>query len=231
MINMKKEKDTEKETEKEKIEPDKKTSGPRRYPKYLRELSVVIIGVAITFLGSDWIGRQNEKKDLERYLETLRIELEMNLTDLGENIELYDKTTRLSRLLLSDHPQNLPADSLYAYMEIVPIILFPHFRTSAYETLKTSGMIRFIPDSTFRAIQESYNLLKITEFDAHNYMTMKMREVYESLLTNSQFGAVELFNTENKRLYHFLMTHANLEEELRECSAQIKSTLGMLSQK
>ena len=52
--------------------------------KYLRELSVVVAGIAITFIASNWISNRNAQKELANDLEAVRIELEDNLALIRE---------------------------------------------------------------------------------------------------------------------------------------------------
>jgi len=47
--------------------------------QYFRELSVVVIGVAVTVSLGFWVNNKNNEKDLTEYLTALKIELEENI--------------------------------------------------------------------------------------------------------------------------------------------------------
>ncbi|MCC8173893.1 MAG: hypothetical protein LIO65_05815, partial [Odoribacter sp.] len=81
--------------------------------KYFREISVVVIGIAITFLVSDWISQRNEKKTVNRYLAAVMIELEDNRNLVREKQLFYKKTHDLAMYLLRDKPENHHPDSIW----------------------------------------------------------------------------------------------------------------------
>ena len=60
--------------------------------KYLRELSVVVVGIAITFGISNWISNRNSKKDLEEYLNAIRLELNINVEEIDNEINMLDES-------------------------------------------------------------------------------------------------------------------------------------------
>ena len=51
--------------------------------KYLRELSVIIIGIAVTVLTGLWINDRNNTQDIGLYLENIKMELQNNLDDIN----------------------------------------------------------------------------------------------------------------------------------------------------
>ena len=63
--------------------------------QYFRELSVVVIGVAVTVSLGFWVNNKNNEKDLTEYLTALKIELEENIDKRWNEaknikIDLYD---------------------------------------------------------------------------------------------------------------------------------------------
>jgi hypothetical protein len=59
----------------------------KKIGKYLREISVVVIGVAVTLSASYWLGVKSEKRDIALHLHAIKMELEENAQDLGDIIE------------------------------------------------------------------------------------------------------------------------------------------------
>ena len=49
-----------------------------KFGKFDREVSVVVIGVAITLTATLWINKKNEKRDMALYLNAMKIELDEN---------------------------------------------------------------------------------------------------------------------------------------------------------
>lgn len=70
--------------EKKSLPEKKKGFSLKSITKYLRELSVVVAGIAITFIASNWISNRNAQKELANDLEAVRIELEDNLALIRE---------------------------------------------------------------------------------------------------------------------------------------------------
>ncbi|MDR0206006.1 MAG: hypothetical protein LBI45_01945, partial [Bacteroidales bacterium] len=70
-----------------------------KFVKYFREVSVVVIGVAITLFASYRLGINNEKRDMTLYLNTVKMELE-------ENIKILD-TARLKLQISVNYSQYL----------------------------------------------------------------------------------------------------------------------------
>ena len=61
-----------------------KKSKKKKIGKFLREIAVIVIGVAITLSASYWITNKNAERDMDLYLNAIRIELEENIRTLEE---------------------------------------------------------------------------------------------------------------------------------------------------
>ena len=207
----------------------KKASGLKRYTKYLRELSVVIIGVAVTFLGSDWISSRKARNDLDRYLRAVKTELEDNLEIIEEKAEFYGYTGELAHYLMSDRPENLSRDTLLYVAEKGDYGVFTHiftmtYKTSAFEMLKSSGTMHLISDTDlFQAIMDSYTQMGNIKDESDNYMARKLNIIYESAM-----GQPDFLDILDKRSYYFFGIHIDLDVIFQECADQIEETLAML---
>ena len=60
--------------------------------KYLREVSIVVLGVAITLSVSVWIGNNNEKKDMALCINAIITEWERNAAVFDWNVEMFQKS-------------------------------------------------------------------------------------------------------------------------------------------
>jgi len=118
--------------------------------KYLRELSIVVTGIAITVGTGLWVNYRNNEKAKKEYLDSIKMELEQNI----ENFELYakwmQKSVKYADYLKSNDKTSLNEDSLayYAfssedgcgYDNILSRTSM--FSTNAFEMLKFSGVMR-----------------------------------------------------------------------------------------
>jgi predicted negative regulator of RcsB-dependent stress response len=80
--------------------------------KFLREISVVVIGVAITLSVSYWIGVKKEKKDMALHLRAIRMELAENANDIGILIETLKPAHNYTMYLRLNDKKMLDKDSL-----------------------------------------------------------------------------------------------------------------------
>ena len=205
-----------------------------RFPKYLRELSVVIIGVAVTFIGSNWISNRQEKHKLESHLEAVKIELEDNLAEIRRGKEYYIKLGQLSRYLISDRPENLSQagiDSLNFYGDLTVIGQFITLtcKTSAFEMLKSSGTMNRIRNSDLsRAILDSYTSLQTAKQESDNYMSMKMAEFRNEIMDREQLFYGDILNPKFRRIFYFFAANMNFEYLFYLSAQQIEETLAML---
>ena len=123
--------------------------------KYLREISVVVIGVAITLSASYWISNKSEKRDMTLYLKAIRLELEENIETLERAIEDLKPSIKYSNYLQSLDKKSLNSDSINNYKDAFAANMYS-FQTNAFEMFKNSGIMRFIDDKEF--LQSLWNM-------------------------------------------------------------------------
>ena len=116
--------------------------------KYLREVSVVVIGVAITLSASYWINIKSEKRDIALYLNAIKLELEENIKTLERAIEDLKPSVRYSDYLRSLDVKSLNSDSISSYGDAFSVNMYS-FQTNAFEMFKNSGVMRLINDKEF----------------------------------------------------------------------------------
>ena len=109
---------------------------------YLREISIVVIGVAITLSVSVWINNRNEKKDMALYLNAIKLELEENTKILDQAIEELKPAVRYSIYLTLHDKKSLNKDTLRSYIPVCYGISIYTFKTNAFEMFKNSGIMR-----------------------------------------------------------------------------------------
>jgi hypothetical protein len=112
--------------------------------KYLREVSVVVIGVAITIFASQWLGIKNEKRDMNLHLYAVRLELDENIKILDTIIHDLTPSVKYIAYLQSNDKKILNNDSLMNFFQICYTIKTYSFKTNAFEMFKTSGLMRLM---------------------------------------------------------------------------------------
>jgi hypothetical protein len=147
--------------------------------KYLRELSVVVIGIAISFSINNWINERSEKKDMTLYLNAVKVELEENSIPLQSLKKHYERCQEYSNYLLTHDRTLMDKDTLFSYTDIEYSTQPVLFTTSAFEMLKTSGYMRFIEDKDFlKSIWTIYNGLSTIEKASNSYAEEKMKSIF-----------------------------------------------------
>ena len=115
--------------------------------KYLREISVVVIGVAITLSVSYWLGVKSEKRDMALHLNAIKMELEENAKDIGYLIELLNPELKYTTYLQSHDKKFLDKDTLNSYfLYCYDVARMITFKTNAFEMFKNSGTMRLMDD-------------------------------------------------------------------------------------
>ena len=121
--------------------------------KYLRELSIVVIGVAITVSIGLWINKKSNEKDLKQYLSAIKMELEENAKWFDYSAKWLQKSLNYQRYLKSNDRYALNQDTLSYYAITdddgcgIHYLHSPQlFKTNVFEMFKTSGIMRQVND-------------------------------------------------------------------------------------
>ena len=150
----------------------------RKIGKYLREVSVVVIGVAITLSASFWISQRSEKRDFNLYLNAVRLELTDNLYYISQERErLLSKEFKYAHYLKSHEKKQLHQDTIryYARNDYVAHLEIIAFRKAAFEMFKSSGAMRLMRNKELmQNIWEAYFLMQRHEITLDKSEQMKM---------------------------------------------------------
>ncbi|MCL2028736.1 MAG: hypothetical protein FWG79_09680 [Bacteroidales bacterium] len=105
--------------------------------KYFREVSAVVLGVAITVSATVLINNQIQKKDTEYYLHSIKLELEnITIPTLEGAINYYRLDAQYAQYLLSHDAKSYHADSIEYYRIAYQSIQRFSLSTNAFEMLK-----------------------------------------------------------------------------------------------
>jgi hypothetical protein len=160
-----------------------------KFVKYLRELSIIIFGVAVTLCAGYWISVKNEERDMKLYLNAVKIELEENMKHLEEEAEKFIPTHQYSEYLRSHKKNELNKDSLKAYSNVWYYAASCNFKNNAFEMFKSSGVMRLVKDkelllSIWDAYKELDNITEQTEFFMQEKWVEMKKEIFTVLNEN-----------------------------------------------
>jgi len=116
--------------------------------KYLREISVIVIGVAITLSVSQWINNRSQRQDIAIHLSAIKTELEENIA-LIKNIighNLLPEVRYTNYLISLRDGQSLNADSILSYISAWALVSQHSLQSIAFESLKNSRLMHLIND-------------------------------------------------------------------------------------
>lgn len=135
--------------------PDGKSKTQRRsrwsWREYGIQLSVVILGVMVTFIGSGLIDRWRQARQVRATMQLIVGELaydRMQVESVCERLRFDLQGSHLFERYAKD-VDRMPADSLARYLPLLGAMRAPAFRTDALEVLKTSGVIQSVSDKSF----------------------------------------------------------------------------------
>ena len=154
--------------------------------KYLREISVVVIGVAITLSLSYWITNRKEERDMELYLKAIKLELEENIELLDTEAAYLEDWKNYAIYLASHDKKSLHPDSIrrggYPGLGTIKDIIF---QTSAFEMFKVSGAMRLIADKELlQSLWKTYLNIERVKLEINTYYELKK----EQLLKENQLS-------------------------------------------
>jgi len=197
--------------------------------KYLRELSVVIIGVAVTFYLTDVFAESKEQKEIKLHLSAIYSELEFNLDIINELDSFYTDHLILKDLLTrwAYFPEKVDMDSInhYSYVAFHGNIMT--YKKGAYEMFINSGLMKAINDKELLlSITNAYMQLELVKEDHAAHMVLKNQE-YGKLYSNVSFAEDGLNITDPNlvNLFNFHALNDGIGYTVREAKALINAAL------
>ena len=192
--------------------------------RYIRDFSIVVAGIAVTLYVNYKVTNQGEKRDMNLYLNAIKLELEENIKQLDKAVESFQNDLKYQEYLRTHDKKHLNKDSLESYSSTYfSIRIFP-FKTNAFEMFKFSGTMRLIADKELLlSIWEVYDDFN-TANNALEWMSraklddyrkdisimiqndmeitgIPMSNYYFSGMPNSALNACETLLTESKELF------------------------------
>ena len=144
--------------------------------KYFREISVIVIGVAITMSASQWINSRSEKRDVALYLNSIKMELEEIIADIDEHVIFLEEIEKYAYYLISHEKESLHPDSIIHWGAGTVVSVIRNFvvQTTAFEMFKISGAMRLVGDKELlRDIWKAYNYLELLQRMSDSFNELK----------------------------------------------------------
>ncbi|MDR0558558.1 MAG: hypothetical protein LBG92_00120 [Prevotellaceae bacterium] len=173
--------------------------------KYLREISIVVTGIAITLSASYWITQRAEKRDLSLYLNAIRLELEDNIKELDREAEYLEDWENYAIYLALQDKKTLNPDSIRT--EAYPGLGYIEtavFQTSAFEMFKASGYMRLMDDKELlQSVWKAYLELEKCRLSIDFYFELKKAQCLKENQLKLEGKQVSI------PLYDFFVTYIN----------------------
>lgn len=168
---------------------------------YIRQVSVVVIGVLITFLGSDLITENSRQKEVDGTMRLVTEELKYNRKELSEVKRLLDVDRYMAKMLIENemNVSVIPKDTLMEYNTFFSKMSSFEYRTDALDVLKGSSLMQYISDKRLLqdVLQIYYKLGRIQK-DINGYYQMKSDVIMEySLSRPKNKSSILLFDNQD----------------------------------
>lgn len=178
---------------------------------YLRQFSIVVGGIIVTFWGSDLISENARQKEVRATMQLVAEELHYNLESLKGIRALMDKDIRMSSLLIEHSllPSAIPIDTLDKYKTFFSNLSGFNYRSDALEVLKGSSLMQHIPDKrTLQNILQIYYRLGQKQININNYYSLKSDVLYGITLSKSKEEVIQTLKPD-RDLYKYISYQMN----------------------
>ena len=171
---------------------------------FLIDLATVVIGIALTFGGSELMQQRTQRKEAMQVLSMVKDELQENIVEIEIQKEwLLDEqagTTAL-RPYIND-PESIPVDTLRAHIRVLETIRYLRAETDAFEVFKQSPQIPHVKNKELlRGVFSVYSALNNCVEQVDIYYTSTKKEARDFLGTLDKETYLS-FETETEAMSH-----------------------------
>lgn len=119
-----------------------------RIGDYIRQFSIVVAGIIVTFYGSSLITNHAQQKEVKSVMQFVRAELEYNRKELQQiHNKILGEQVISSYLIDCDFDtRKIPADTLLKYRRFISSSSSFEYTSDALEVLKNSSLMQQISD-------------------------------------------------------------------------------------
>ncbi|MCD7969050.1 MAG: hypothetical protein LUF87_01690 [Alistipes sp.] len=127
---------------------------------YVRELSVVILGIFITLTATNYLSNRSKNKEYRQMISMVHAELVENKTKIDNTIRMMEFERGIEKYFYEHREEidRMPLDTLYKYQYVHHQVEYSVFTNHSLEVLKFSSSVYSNNDPmTIRAIMEAYD--------------------------------------------------------------------------
>ena len=200
-----------------------------RIGNYLRELSVVIIGVAVTLYAGNLITAYQQNRDMKLQLDIVYAELEDNVKKLDPVIFYHEELEKLRGFMLAKYLNPFPAvnDSILKYSSAASHSHSYTYKKNAYEMFINSGAMKFLTDRRkLLDITESYTLLEELKYEHDEYIDSKMKVFHELYKVETEIIVKStLIQPEEYVMYNFHMLTSGMKDKTVKVKEELERVI------
>lgn len=154
----------------------KRISTEYKFGDFFRNFIAVVLGIVITFAGSDWITERNTQKEIKKSLQLVKSELLLNREEMKALRDRVIMEQYAANYLFEhkDNPVEMPQDSIRKYFPLPFQWSQFTFTNDAMEMLKASALIQKIRNKDLALqIMKVYGTIKAAETSFDKYSHIK----------------------------------------------------------
>lgn len=185
---------------------------------YIRQLSIVILGIVVTFAANDAITNYSQSKEIQSALQLVRTELEMNLEKVRKiNSRIAMEQKACSYLLkYAQDFQQASEDTLFLYQNIPFQSRTFSYTKDAIDLLKSSSLFQKIrPKDLTLQIITTYSDLEMVAGNVKDFYNMKMHYA-DMLMMNEKFDVYNMDRSSS--IAHFWKNFLSFREGWNLCN-------------
>lgn len=209
----------------------------KKVGKYLRELSIVVAGVAITLYAGSYLNRKSEQRSLQQFLNAVKFEMKENLVSINDQCDFFQESYDTYKFIKSFREKGANMDSLAAFVPTIYSYRMYGYKYDAFESLKASGYMRLIKDETLLStITESYGITKSVEQISLFYFNQKLEILNRIQMAQSideyydRPNLARLYSPKQKELFLFMGNSmiVGFKEVADECKSKVEEAISKL---
>lgn len=214
---------------------------------YIRQLSIVILGIVVTFAANDAITNYSQSKEIESALQLVKKELEMNLEKVRKINSRITMEQKAFNYVLNhaNSFEQASEDTLFLYQNIPFQSRTFSYTKDAIDLLKSSSLFQKIrPKDLTLQIITTYSDLEIVAGNVEDFYNMKMRYA-DLLMMNEKFDVYNMGSTpsiahfwknflsfrEGWNLCNFVVHNFASDSPFRDIELSLENTIRLLDQK
>lgn len=146
---------------------------------YILQLSVVILGIIVTFAGGNLLEERAKAKELAKAMQIVKSELELNRQEVARIKDILKLEKDVARYLLryENRIAEANADTLQMYLHTLFFSQLFTYTSDALEMLKASSLVQQIHDKELvLQVVRAYSKLKSTDEIFKWYYSIKEKE-------------------------------------------------------